>query len=177
MVWLRNRFWNLAVAVICCEVVRAVLVSCGGTPIHPFVNPPAESGSRLGRLGPDTEYSAATVPRTLGRLNQENARQGKPSPSERSDWPCVHGDLSFTRKEGRCNRLSHYSRPSCCSKKVSLPCSGEKGRSGPLHVPTNARSMAPQHQMPSPLTPVEPGVFAAAGRQWRRVRCASPCAK
>ena len=27
---------------------------CGGTPIHPFVNPPACSGIRSGRLGPDT---------------------------------------------------------------------------------------------------------------------------
>jgi len=41
LVWWRNRFWNLVVAVICCEVIRAVLFSCGGTPIHPFVNPPA----------------------------------------------------------------------------------------------------------------------------------------
>ena len=46
------------------EVVRAVLFSCGGTPIHPFVNPSALSGSRSGRLGPDTEYSVATVSRT-----------------------------------------------------------------------------------------------------------------
>ena len=37
---------------------------CGGTPIHPFVNPPACCGSRPGRLGPDTEYSIATVSRT-----------------------------------------------------------------------------------------------------------------
>ena len=50
LVWLRNRFWNLVVAVICCEVVRAVLFSCGGGPIHPFVNPPAENGSRPGNL-------------------------------------------------------------------------------------------------------------------------------
>jgi hypothetical protein len=44
----------------CC----AVLFFCGGTPIHPFVNPPALCGSQSGRLGPDTEYSAATVSRT-----------------------------------------------------------------------------------------------------------------
>jgi len=72
------------------EVVRAVLFSCGGTPIHLFVNPPACSGSRSGQLGPDTEYSVATVSRTLGRLNQEYARQGMPSPWGGSDWPCVY---------------------------------------------------------------------------------------
>ena len=110
----RNRLWKSVVAVMFCEVVRAVLVSCGGTPIHPFVNPPAESGSRSGRLGPDTEYSVTTVPRTPGRLNQTYARQGKPNPWHLSDWPCVHGGLSFGKKKGRCNRLSHYSRSSCC---------------------------------------------------------------
>ena len=59
-----NRFRNSIVTVIFFEVVRAVLFSCGGTPIHPFVNPPAYCGSRSGRLGPDTEYSIATVSRT-----------------------------------------------------------------------------------------------------------------
>ena len=61
---LRNRFWDLIVTVMFFEVVRAVLFWCGGTPIHPFVNPPAYRGSRSGRLGPDTEYSIATVSRT-----------------------------------------------------------------------------------------------------------------
>ena len=61
---LRNRFWDLTVTVMFFEVVRAVLFSCGGTPIHPFVNPPACRGSRSGRLGPDTEYSVPTVSRT-----------------------------------------------------------------------------------------------------------------
>ena len=62
--WLRNRLWDSAVTVMFFEVVRAVLFTCGGTPIHPFVNPPALSGSRPGRLGPDTEYSVTTVSRT-----------------------------------------------------------------------------------------------------------------
>jgi len=56
--------WNVAVAVFSCEVVHAVLFSCGGTPIHPFVNPPAEAGSRSGLWEPDTEYSTATVSQT-----------------------------------------------------------------------------------------------------------------
>jgi hypothetical protein len=38
---LRNRFWDSIVTVMFFEVVRAVLFMCGGTPIHPFVNPPA----------------------------------------------------------------------------------------------------------------------------------------
>jgi hypothetical protein len=62
--WLRNRLWDSAVTVLFVEVVRAVLFACGGTPIHPFVNPPALSGSWSGQLGPDTEYSIATVSRT-----------------------------------------------------------------------------------------------------------------
>ena len=61
---LGNRFWDLIVTVMFFGVLRAVLFTCGGTPIHPFVNPPACSGSRSGRLGPDTEYSSATVSRT-----------------------------------------------------------------------------------------------------------------
>ena len=56
-------------------------------------------GSRSGPLGPDTEYSAATVSRTPGRLNQKYARQRRPSPLGHSDWPCVREGLFF-REEG-----------------------------------------------------------------------------
>ena len=144
-VGLRNRFWDSIVTVMFFEVVRAVLFWCGGTPIHPFVNPPACCGSRSGRLGPDTEYSIATVSRTqavsiriaLGnraestgtlRLALRHAR-ASPSPGRRADATVPHvAPIPLVVR--------------VCSL---LPVSVGKACWRPPHVSTIALSTAPQH--------------------------------
>ena len=92
---------------------------CGGTPIHPFVNPPACCGSRPGRLGPDTEYSIATVSRTQAvliglTLDNRVESTGLVRLALRPRGPLLQ------QEGGRCNRLSDRFNFSCCS--TGTPC-------------------------------------------------------
>ena len=82
----------------------------GCTPTHPFVNPSAENGGRSGPQEPDTQCSAATVSRCKRRLNQNYARQSKPSPRGHSDWLCRRGPL-LLQKKGRCNLPLRFRSP------------------------------------------------------------------
>jgi hypothetical protein len=54
--------------------IAAVLVGCGRTPSHPFVNWPAACGRlAIRRRRTGTDWFLTTVPPTPGRLNQANA--------------------------------------------------------------------------------------------------------
>lgn len=133
--------------------------------------------------GPDTEYSAATVSQTLGRLNQIDAPPGRPSPLTLSDWPCVREDLFFCTKKGRCNRCSCISfswgfprAPSAFAVASARtrwrshlgPSEGEGAKGRPPSVEPEPRSC---------LTPLVPSVSSGVGHRSRRVVGASPCAR
>lgn len=93
---------------LCCEVVRAVLFSCGGTPIHPFVNLSADTGSQPGPGEPDTEYSAATVPQTPAVSIRITLGKPPPSPRGHSDW---HQRLRGPLPKGRADATVVLSSP------------------------------------------------------------------
>ena len=90
---------NVVVAVFLFARLFAPFFSLrGGTPIHPFVNPPAETGSRSDCVEPDTEYSTATVSQTPAVSIRTTLGTRRPSPRGHSDWP---GRLRGPLPEGR----------------------------------------------------------------------------
>jgi hypothetical protein len=136
---LRNRLWSLVVTVMFCEVVRAVLFACGGTPIHPFVISRLPHGSRPDPGGPGTEYSVATVSRTLAVSIKETLdKRGRAIDNFRLAFASTRASSSRGEK-GRCKPHCYNLFPrliSCrvlprpCDSIMRVPGEAESGSAG-----------------------------------------------
>jgi hypothetical protein len=106
---------------LCCEVVRAVLFVCGGTPIHSFVNTPASRQSS--RSARDLTPSILLRPsrgRQPSQSKKRSAGDAESTDNFRLAWASTRAS-SLRKKKSRCK--PHYDNllPPFMACKVSCP--------------------------------------------------------